>query len=104
MGDQIKQTTAKLQEQTGQLQTRESEALDALAEVETINEKLTVELEEMTQQVGQLQKDFDTAETVAEDTIYRLEQTVIDLHQERQRFNEEKEATKNRAGQNPAAD
>jgi chromosome segregation ATPase len=94
MGEQIKQATAKLQEQIRQLQTRESEALDALAEVETINERLEAELEETTQQASQLQKSFETAETVAKDTIDRLEQSIIDLHPERQRCNEDKEATK----------
>lgn len=94
MGEQIKQATAKLQEQIRQLQARESEALDALAEEEETNERLTTELEEMTQQTSQLQKSFETAETVAKDTIDRLEQIIISLQQERQRINEEKETTK----------
>lgn len=94
IGVQIKQTTEKLHEQIRQLKTREAEALDALAEVEEKNKRLIAELGELTQRVSLLQKSSETAETVTEDIIKRLEQTVTDLNQERQRLNEEKEAVK----------
>jgi chromosome segregation ATPase len=82
IGMQIKATTSNLQDEIRQLQARELEALEALAEVEEKKDHLAEDIKNKSELATRLQNRIETTKAIANDTILRLEQNISDLQEE----------------------
>ncbi|SHJ89820.1 replication region DNA-binding N-term [Malonomonas rubra DSM 5091] len=88
IGEQVKHATKKYQEQMGEGEVRERELLEALSDTESVIQNQATELEAVKAQAEEFKKEAATAQAVSEETIYRFEKTVIELHEERKQQNE----------------
>ena len=94
IGRQVQIATVTLQEQIKHLKGRETEALEALADVETRNQEITAELAATLKQTDQERANAEKDRAVATEKIQRLEENIFQLEQERNQLAETAEASR----------
>ena len=88
IGEQIQQATKVLSEQIQLLQRRESEALEALAEMEIKAETLSVDLRDLRGEYALERNKAEKNQAVSNETINRLETVASGFEKERLTLNE----------------